>query len=736
MTRSIAAIVFVVALAGLSVVESPHASANDAAVGVANWSESRGCDPHEAGITRPFVSRSGSIPVNERIRGPWGDMFGRTYYQVNDALVAWHLPGSSKTMYVHEKTIPALLLAGASLQAHQASGKSYHVYSAYARNWRTVGGSYRPSEHAFGTAFDINPGSNPWSHDNVLRTNLPGWFVDSFADAGFCWGGSWVDSKDAMHFSWSGPAQTPNYPARVAPYPAVTAATTYIERLVGFNISLTASSGTSMTVADMTGEGAPDVVLASPSGLIEASGAVGNYSRIAFRSNAGSGSDETLIGDFDLDGVADSWVPKRDGATVSFSVWAGGSDHQVKTDVTSGIPTTADRLLLGYYDGDYVPDLYALVGSQFNVYGSSNGYTAAVAQLPLPAGADGSWHFATGDLDLDGKADIYAISNAGAPTMAVRLATGGIATFSPAVNVTPQTMFEIADYDGDGRDDVYTLNGSELTIALGGHSSGAADSWFQNSSTLPPDAGPKCVGPNPCDSIGHVDSGGVWTLADRPRTDPDETEFYYGKPGDSPFMGDWDNDGIDTPGLYRRSDGFVYLRQTNTQGIADIQFFFGDPGDQPLVGDFDGDGYDTVSIYRPSEHRFYIINELGEDGKGLGAADYFFSFGNPGDIPFVGDFDGDGVDEIGLRRSSTARVFLKWELEAGPADYEFIYGVPGDIPLAGDWDGNGTDTIAVFRPSSGIWYLRLDNTAGIAHHAIRFEAPRGTTLPVHGRFGL
>ncbi|HSJ84676.1 MAG TPA: SpoIID/LytB domain-containing protein, partial [Acidimicrobiia bacterium] len=50
-------------------------------------------------------------------------------------------------------------------------------------------------------------------------------------------------------------------------------------------------------------------------------------------------------------------------------------------------------------------------------------------------------------------------------------------------------------------------------------------------------------------------------------------EIYFGNPGDHGFMGDWDCDGIDTPGLYRRSDGYVYLRNSNSQGIADVAFF-------------------------------------------------------------------------------------------------------------------------------------------------------------------
>jgi hypothetical protein len=216
---------------------------------------------------------------------------------------------------------------------------------------------------------------------------------------------------------------------------------------------------------------------------------------------------------------------------------------------------------------------------------------------------------------MDGKADIYAINNAGAPALKIRYASGGTVTYQPAVSVASSSLFEVGDYDGDGRDDLFVLTGSALTISLGGNSGGAPDRWFQIPSTVPPDAGPKCVGPKKCATIGHVDQGGIWTLADRPRFNASETEFYYGNPGDVPFMGDWNCNGIETPGLYRKSDGFVYLRQTNTQGIADTEFYFGNPGDVPLVGDFNGDGCDTVSLYRKTEHRIYIINALGEDGK-------------------------------------------------------------------------------------------------------------------------
>jgi hypothetical protein len=221
-------------------------------------------------------------------------------------------------------------------------------------------------------------------------------------------------------------------------------------------------------------------------------------------------------------------------------------------------------------------------------------------------------------------------------------------------------------------------------------------------------------GSGPCDSVVWVDSGSHWGVRDGLYKSAPISTFYFGNPGDVPFMGDWDGDGEATPGLFRQSDGYVYVKDENTQGIADLEFFFGNPGDVPLVGDFDGDGRDSVSIWRPSQARVFVINELGRDGEGLGAADFDFYFGNPGDTPFVGDFDGDGVDTIGLYRQSTGFVYFTNRLATGNAALSFFFGDPGDQILAGDWDGDGDDTVGVYRPSTGRVYVNLENTNGAA----------------------
>ena len=237
----------------------------------------------------------------------------------------------------------------------------------------------------------------------------------------------------------------------------------------------------------------------------------------------------------------------------------------------------------------------------------------------------------------------------------------------------------------------------------------------------------------PEDTVGLIDpAAGEWRLR---HDNGGVASFFYGNPNDVPFMGDWDCDGIDTPGLFRTSDAFAYLRDTNRQGVADIRFFFGNPSDVPLAGDFDGDGCDTLSIYRPSEQRFYIVNELGENDGGLGAADFSFVFGNPGDKPVIGDWDGDGIDEVGLHRESTGFFYWRNTLDTGVADGEIFFGDPGDRFVAGDWGTvDGKDTPGLFRPSDVTFYFRHTLTQGVADSQFTWTGAGSSWLPVAGTF--
>jgi len=193
----------------------------------------------------------------------------------------------------------------------------------------------------------------------------------------------------------------------------------------------------------------------------------------------------------------------------------------------------------------------------------------------------------------------------------------------------------------------------------------------------------------------------------------------YGIAGDYPVAGDWNNDGVDTIGVYR--NGSFFLRNSNTNGVADIVFAFGSPGDIPIVGDWNNDGVDTIGIYRNGT--FMLRNS-----NTSGPAEIVFSLGFAGDIPIAGDWDGNGTVTTGVFRPSNGALFLKNSNSTGFADIMLTYGLPGDRPVAGDWNGDGIDTIGVYR--NGTFHLRNSNTNGIAD--IVFSLGMSGDIPMVG----
>jgi hypothetical protein len=229
------------------------------------------------------------------------------------------------------------------------------------------------------------------------------------------------------------------------------------------------------------------------------------------------------------------------------------------------------------------------------------------------------------------------------------------------------------------------------------------------------------------DEVGFVNPATArWSLG------PDES-FFFGVPGDIPFLGDWDGDGIDTPGLYRPGNGFAYVINRRETGVADRSWFMGIPGDIPLAGDWDGDGTDTFSVYRPSEGKVYINNV---NATTVAQDEYFF--GVPGDTPFAIDFDGDGVDDLGLHRVATGFVYMTDARTGGVrdgdvagTDLEFFWGIGGDVVFAGDWTADGIDSPGLLRPSETRAFFRYANTEGVADEDWPTQFP--DSIPVVGR---
>ena len=163
-----------------------------------------------------------------------------------------------------------------------------------------------------------------------------------------------------------------------------------------------------------------------------------------------------------------------------------------------------------------------------------------------------------------------------------------------------------------------------------------------------------------------------------------------------PIAGDWDGpdgDGltVDTPGLYDWRTNTWHLYASNDPNAFQARTIHGPNHRQqswkPIAGDWDGDGVDTVGLYIPSMNIWYLNNKT----------------------------DGSITDLVTVRGPRHNRT--DWR------------------PIAGDWNLGGSDKIGLYVPGSNIWYLnnRID---GSISELIAIQGPLVPTswMPIVGNW--
>jgi len=270
-----------------------------------------------------------------------------------------------------------------------------------------------------------------------------------------------------------------------------------------------------------------------------------------------------------------------------------------------------------------------------------------------------------------------------------------------------------------------------------------SDGIIRKKFTFGPNGGIPVVGDFSGDGIANIavfhngkwyidlNGNGIW--------DDEDLLIQMGGPADQPVVGDWDGDGKTDIGIFgpmgahdhhliaakpglptdlnatistipknvppdvavHTSMSNVRAMQHSTGGsvrldVVDHVFQFGNEGDQAFTGDFTGDGISTIGVYRDGK---WFIDKTGtgkwdENAVLVNNAD--FGLG-PGGIPVIGDWNGDGIDKIGLFVDGV------WFLDT-TGDFRFDtrieFGQAGDRPVAGDFDGSGIAQLAVYRAST------------------------------------
>jgi len=182
-------------------------------------------------------------------------------------------------------------------------------------------------------------------------------------------------------------------------------------------------------------------------------------------------------------------------------------------------------------------------------------------------------------------------------------------------------------------------------------------------------------------------------------------------------IANFDSDTKSDISVFRPSTGFWYALTSGEQGFQVIQY--GQNGDIPVPGDYDGDGKTDQAVLRSSTGTFFIRKSSGGFQQ--------TQFGQSGDIPVPGDYDGDLKTDIALWRPSTGVWYI---LGSSGVYITRGFGEAGDKTAQGDYDADGKTDIAVFRPSTGTWFILTSRNNGYV--VISFGAPGD--IPVQGDY--
>jgi hypothetical protein len=284
-----------------------------------------------------------------------------------------------------------------------------------------------------------------------------------------------------------------------------------------------------------------------------------------------------------------------------------------------------------------------------------------------------------------------------------------------------------ADFDGDGATDVVVWRPSDGTFysltSGSAFNAGVAKQWGSNALGDKPFTA-DVDGDGMVDLIVWRPGTGTWywLTSGTGYNYANQGSVQWGNAslGDVPMVADMDGDNKADFVIWRASNGtFYWLLSSAGYSYAaarGVQWGNQSLGDQPILADFDGDKKTDLAIWRASNGTWYWLTS-GTGYAYANATGVQWGSNGLGDKPLTGDIDGDGKTDIVVWRPGSATWF--WLKSSTGYTYstqgQAIWGNQslGDIPTIGDFDGDGRADLAVWRTSNGTWYW-LTSSSGYA----------------------
>ncbi len=173
---------------------------------------------------------------------------------------------------------------------------------------------------------------------------------------------------------------------------------------------------------------------------------------------------------------------------------------------------------------------------------------------------------------------------------------------------------------------------------------------------------------------------------------------------------------------YIPSSGFYPTSSTNTVNGTFTAFpskvvivNLGGLGDVPAMGDYDGDHKADFAVYEPSKAQFLVYPsstfKINNDPTKSTGGLVVLPLGKVGDQPAPADYQGVGRTNFAVYEADLGR-FLMLPDGGGPT-VTVPLGGPGDVPVSADFDGAGRAEFAVYNPTLG-QFTYLPAAGGVA----------------------
>ncbi|MEV0675214.1 trypsin-like serine protease [Actinosynnema sp. NPDC050436] len=303
------------------------------------------------------------------------------------------------------------------------------------------------------------------------------------------------------------------------------------------------------------------------------------------------------------------------------------------------------------------------------------------------------------------------------------------------------------DFDGDARKDVVTFQrgqSADVWVALSRATGFDAAQWwhgyFAANEEVPLIGDFNGDGKDDIAAFQRGASADVW-VALSTGSGFDTARWWHGyfaAGNEIPAVGDFDGDGKDDIAAFQRgASADVWVALSTGSGFDTARWwhgYFAAGSEVPAVGDFDGDGKDDIVTFTrgPGAHVWVALS----NGQGFGtAANWNDYFAVNSEVPAVGDFNGDGRDDIvTFQRGSSADVWVALSTGTGfgtPQWWHGYFAAGSEIPGVGDFDGDGMDDVVTFQrgQSADVWVAVSTRTGfGVARWWHGFFAA-GSEIP-------